>query len=107
MQTGMTDDVDDFFASLEAELSSSPSSVAAVTEDDDATNSEETEIIRNKQSITTSVAEAVEKPNSSSSSSNLNAAELAKLTIPKLKDLLRERGLKVSGKKAELIDRLT
>ena len=28
------------------------------------------------------------------------------LTVPVLKDMLRKRGLKVSGKKAELIDRL-
>lgn len=31
---------------------------------------------------------------------------LEKKTIPQLKDMLRERGLKVSGRKAELIDRL-
>ena len=39
-------------------------------------------------------------------SSNLNAADLQKCTVPALKDMLRDRGLKVSGKKAELIERL-
>ena len=32
--------------------------------------------------------------------------EYEKLTVAQLKDILRERGLPVSGKKAELIDRL-
>lgn len=33
-------------------------------------------------------------------------ADLSKLTVPKLKEMLRERGLKVGGKKIELIERL-
>ena len=32
--------------------------------------------------------------------------EYEELTVAQLKDILRERGLPVSGKKAELIDRL-
>ena len=36
-----------------------------------------------------------------------DADDLAKLTVPKLKELLRERSLPVSGKKQELIDRLS
>ena len=32
--------------------------------------------------------------------------DLTTLTVPVLKSMLRERGLKVSGKKAELIERL-
>ena len=35
------------------------------------------------------------------------ATDLNALTIPELKELLRARGLKVSGRKAELIERLT
>ena len=33
--------------------------------------------------------------------------DLAKLTVPKLKDMLREKGLKVGGTKKELIERLS
>ncbi len=33
--------------------------------------------------------------------------DLGERTVPELKELLRERGLKVSGKKSELIERLT
>jgi hypothetical protein len=37
---------------------------------------------------------------------NANADNLQKYTIPVLKEMLKERGLKVSGKKSELIERL-
>jgi len=36
----------------------------------------------------------------------VSAEDLTKLTVPVLKGMLKERGLKVSGKKAELVDRL-
>ncbi|KAL7567763.1 hypothetical protein ACA910_000518 [Epithemia clementina (nom. ined.)] len=42
----------------------------------------------------------------SSSAPRAPEADLQKHTVPALKGMLRERGLKVSGKKAELIDRL-
>ena len=35
-----------------------------------------------------------------------NAASLKKKTVPELKEMLKERGLKVTGKKAELIERI-
>ena len=37
----------------------------------------------------------------------LDEADLSSMTVPELKELLKEKGLKVSGKKAELIERLT
>jgi 3-deoxy-D-arabino-heptulosonate 7-phosphate (DAHP) synthase len=42
-------------------------------------------------------------PTTKKSSSN---GDLNKNTVPQLKEMLRKRGLKVSGKKGELIDRL-
>lgn len=36
----------------------------------------------------------------------LSEDDLTKLTVPILKEMLKERGLKVSGKKAELVERL-
>jgi hypothetical protein len=39
-------------------------------------------------------------------SSSENTPDLQDCTVPVLKEMLRERGLKVSGRKAELIDRL-
>jgi len=38
--------------------------------------------------------------------SNQNYQSLNKLTVPDLKDILRSRGERVSGRKAELIDRI-
>ena len=43
---------------------------------------------------------------SSAASSSFAVDDLKKHTVPVLKEMLRERGLKVSGKKAELVDRL-
>ena len=46
------------------------------------------------------------EPQSQESHIEARQEDLASLTVPKLKDRLRERGLPVSGRKAELIDRL-
>lgn len=82
---------DDFFASLEAELESSlrTSSVGSATK----TN--------NDVPPTQIPSTRLNGPPSRTSFSDLE-----KNTIPVLKDMLRERGLKVSGTKPELIDRL-
>ncbi len=37
----------------------------------------------------------------------LDEADLSSMTVPQLKELLKEKGLPVSGRKAELIERLT
>ena len=37
---------------------------------------------------------------------NANDADYSKMTVTELKDLLRSKGLKVTGKKNELIERL-
>ena len=47
-----------------------------------------------------------EEPEASTSSSTADLNDIESLTVPELKDLLREKGLKVSGKKSELIERL-
>lgn len=44
---------------------------------------------------------------STKGNSKIDGTDLGKRTVPELKEMLRERGLKVSGKKAELIERLT
>ena len=44
--------------------------------------------------------------NTSSASSSMSRDELASLTVPSLKEKLSEAGKPVSGKKAELVDRL-
>lgn len=47
------------------------------------------------------------KAAAAAAATSLDSTSLSKCTVPILKDMLRERGLKVSGKKAELIERLT
>jgi transcription antitermination factor NusG len=78
---------DDFFANLEAELESSLRSNNNVNK-----ASKNNDIRQNSPQDTMS----------STLTSDLN-----KKTIPMLKDMLRDRGLKVSGTKSELIDRLS
>ena len=47
-----------------------------------------------------------DEEDSAAGGETLSQDDLAKLTVPILKEMLKERGLKVSGKKAELVDRL-
>lgn len=97
---------DDFFASLEADLNSqldTPPSKALKNNNDDENDFfasldppspvEEEKPKEEKKSTTATNA-----------SSNMN---LGKLTVPILKEMCRERGLKLSGKKADLIERLS
>ena len=69
---------------------------------------------RNKEDIKVDVAADTavvtdaepKEENTSSASSSMSRDELASLTVPSLKEKLREAGKPVSGKKAELVDRL-
>lgn len=111
---------DDFFASLEAELGSAldtdddkGSSGPANIEDDDFFASLEQEVSSKldneevKEKAAAAAPKGKSKPAENVSQSPPSGGEdLGKLTVPKLKELLKARGLKVSGKKAELIERL-
>jgi len=60
------------------------------------------EVVKTKKSM----IESPKSPLRSSSAPTSSSEELSKFTVPKLKEKLRERGLPVSGRKQELIDRL-
>ena len=106
-------DEDDFFASLEAELGSAldtddKGSSSASIEDDDFFASLEQEVsskleVKPPESAPNGKSKPVESASPAAAS---GGEDLGKLTVPKLKELLKARGLKVSGKKAELIERL-
>lgn len=98
---------DDFFASLQQEMSESlnksPESVdTALREDflssliDDVADELESS---NKD-------EANNRQHTPKEDSSQQTSDVSSLTVPELKDLLRSKGLKVGGKKAELIERL-
>jgi len=92
---------DDFFNSLDLDdlYSPSPSSNDNKEKIDDDSN----KLKKNKESATTKKKHSV---SSSSISSDYNESKLQKYTVPQLKEELRNKSLKVSGKKAELIHRL-
>eukprot|EP00980_Cylindrotheca_fusiformis_P028538 scaffold22609_cov142-Cylindrotheca_fusiformis.AAC.2 len=96
-------DTDDFFADLEAELESELATFVpdSPTDEEEPTTTVETKSSREGQ-------KAFDKNGSTPSphSHSLNPSDLQKCTVPVLKDMLRDRGMKVSGRKAELIERL-
>ena len=98
-------DDDDFFGSLQNELegaleeSSSDDGVEDVLGEDFFSG------------LIDEIADEVEAsqldtPAPSKQKSASDEINLAKLTVPVLKDMLRDKGLKVGGKKSELIERL-
>ncbi|KAL7536269.1 hypothetical protein ACHAXR_007035 [Thalassiosira sp. AJA248-18] len=112
-----SDDDDDFFASLQQEMgkalneSPSPEKVDEALQDDFFSSliddvADELE----SPSLIDDVADEVKSPmiqeTSSKQTSSEDNADLSSLTVPALKDILRSKGLKVGGKKAELIERL-
>jgi len=82
---------DDFFASLEADLSED---LATNSADDDLFS----DLVASEGTNIQSNSAPVSKPSASQ--------DLTGLKVADLKVILRERGLKVSGKKSELIERL-
>jgi transcription antitermination factor NusG len=108
---GTDDATDDFFAQLEAELSpdGDVAQVKDIQSDSDkpviGTKIVDFVVTTSPVSETTTDNATKEKKKSTKSSSS-DPSSLEKCTVPVLKDMLRERGLKVSGKKEELIDRL-
>jgi hypothetical protein len=106
------DGADDFFAGLEAELeselSSKPQASKESSGDDDLLSgvfegkSETEAVVETRTAPRKSSPKTSEAPPSSSG----NPPDMQKCTVPVLKEMLKERGLKVSGKKAELIERL-
>lgn len=89
-----SDDSGDFFAQLEAELVPSKTARRPMPSIDKLLSSEFTETPVNQKS------------SGSSASTSPTVGELSKKTVPVLKEMLRERGLKVGGTKSELVERL-
>eukprot|EP00984_Skeletonema_dohrnii_P008734 scaffold3263_cov121-Skeletonema_dohrnii-CCMP3373.AAC.3 len=101
------DDDDDFFASLQSELGSaleesSDDSVEDVLGEDFFSGL----IDEIADEVEASSRQEDAPPSSKQSSSSSEQTDFAKLTVPVLKDMLRDKGLKVGGKKSELIERL-
>lgn len=95
---------DDFFAGLESDLDSALDGQGLPTTED----AKSTPPPKKKTSRKTSAKDNTAEEAPIRSSMATSASEgLDKRTVPELKEMLRERGLKVTGKKSELIERLS
>jgi transcription antitermination factor NusG len=110
---GYDNDADGFFTSLEAELRSAAALSDSYGDGDEPTGdtriAEESDGAREPRR-TRKVEEkkaASSAPERATPGGTSTLADLEKLTVPALKEMLKERGLKVTGKKAELIERLS
>ena len=105
-----TDTGDDFFDSLEKELSRDSfdmnTAMKSTADQEDFFVQLENDLTAPKGPRKRAGNNAKATPIVSSESTGLNGESLAKNTVPVLKKMLKERGLKVSGSKAELIERL-
>ena len=96
----------DFFASLQQELGSAldepPDKVHKAPLQDDFFSNLIDDIADELES-----SSPAQEPKSKQSSSETQSDDLTSLTVPELKEMLRDKGMKVGGKKAELIERLS
>mmetsp|Transcript_8805 Transcript_8805/g.16075 ORF Transcript_8805/g.16075 Transcript_8805/m.16075 type:complete len:740 (-) Transcript_8805:72-2291(-) len=114
-------DDDDFFASLQKEmgkaLDESPEKVDEALQDDffsslidDVADELEMPAKGDEASqddfFSSLIDDVAVQETSNKQTSSENHSDYTSLTVPALKDLLRSKGLKVGGKKAELIERL-
>jgi len=106
------DDDDDFFAMLEAEMNPNKSSEVKSEPmgEESFPDFELSDFMGPSEALPVSdtLTSPKEKPSapSPSAATSSSGGDLNKNTVPQLKEMLRERGLKVSGKKSELIERL-
>ena len=110
-------DDEDFFANLESEISkvvdgSSSSGVDDKLRNDSFTTREVNDADDFFSSLIEDLAQEMEETepvlmkSKKDASDTRRSSNLSSLTVPELKGLLRDKGLKVGGTKAELIDRL-
>jgi len=94
---------DDFFAGLEAELESQLS-IDTTQENFNSVTSDVSKDDMPEEAKKQAPAKKSKAP--AAAPADIDPSNLDKCTVPVLKDMLREKGLKVTGKKAELIERL-
>mmetsp|Transcript_27101 Transcript_27101/g.42092 ORF Transcript_27101/g.42092 Transcript_27101/m.42092 type:complete len:774 (-) Transcript_27101:93-2414(-) len=121
---------DDFFAALEQEMSGAPGSTsqdskASFSSDDDFFAALEDEMSASADSkningrsqkssvddieddFFASLEAELSAPATKKKASSTQSQDVSKLTVPQLKEMLKEKGLPTGGKKADLIERLS
>ena len=110
---GVNDD-DDFFASLQQEMGKALAEEDSSLETEDDVSDDFFSSLMNDVASDLELDSTDDKAAATSSSHALSESHestpsldsLASMKVPELKELLRSKGLKVGGKKQELIDRL-